>query len=967
MPAADIARIEAALRCIPPDLTREEWARVGMALKAELGEAGAELFRVWSEGGQSFNPRDVRDTWRSVSAEGGIRIGSLFELAKRHGWKPGRRTGPRASPAEREAEHARRAEIEAGTKAEREAKHAAAAKAAAELWGRAKAAPDAHPYLTGHGVKAGRLRAAGADLVVPMCDTRGQVFNVQRIRPDAAKRFLKGGRVSGLFYCAAGRPDAADVALLCEGVATAHAIAAALDGQEGIAVVAGFSAGNLLPAARAIRATWPRLRFVIAADDDASHHTDGRNPGLEAAHRAAAEVGGIVAVPAPLTGTQSDFADLAQNDPAAARAVLLAAVAAATQANTPAPAPKSRAQAVPLAPTAGAVVDDPLAIFTTNSRIEAAGYRLTSEGVFYSRRTARDSVELEWVKLCGPLKIEGQTRGADERGWGYLIVYADRAGRLRRWAMPARLLSGDGAEIRQRLLDDGLWLAPGQGSRQRLMDYLAHPAGEFVRTAERVGWCGASFLLPRETFSPPGAERALFAGELAGPDPFERRGTLAEWQAAIGAPAVGNSRLVLALCLAFAAPCLDLLGLESGGLHIVGDSGSGKTTALQVAGSVYGGEGFVLHWRATGNALENVAASRNDCALLLDEIAMIDAAEAGATVYALMSGQQKARLATSATLRAKLTWKMLLLSTGEVDFSDLMRDARQQTRAGQEVRLVSVRADAGRGLGVFEKIYQCASSREFAERLKEAAGRCYGTAGAAWLRCLVDERTHATRDLGAHVRELCETWASPEDGGQVGRVLRRFALLAAAGELASRWGIVPWPAGEAEAAARRVFEEWIAARGGRANSEARTMFRAAAGALQRGLGNFLYATRSADDHAARPAVLWGLRRLIAPGGEAIETDAQHGTAFGERVSAADAEQTSSDLLVLPNAWRDEICRGHDAKRAARLLFERGHLKAEDPDGKRLTRKERLPGIAADGARVYVIKPSLWADPWLADD
>ena len=52
---------------------------------------------------------------------------------------------------------------------------------------------------------------------------------------------------------------------------------------------------------------------------------------------------------------------------------------------------------------------------------------------------------------------------------------------------------------------------------------------------------------------------------------------------------------------------------------------------------------------------------------------------------------------------------------------------------------------------------------------------------------------------------------------------------------------------------------------------------------------------------------------------------------------------------------------------ARVLFERGHVRPEDAAGKRLDRKERLPGLAGGsggGARVYVILPSLFDDPWL---
>jgi putative DNA primase/helicase len=57
--------------------------------------------------------------------------------------------------------------------------------------------------------------------------------------------------------------------------------------------------------------------------------------------------------------------------------------------------------------------------------------------------------------------------------------------------------------------------------------------------------------------------------------------------------------------------------------------------------------------------------------------------------------------------------------------------------------------------------------------------------------------------------------------GAVGRVAIRFALVAAAGELATLWGILPWREGEAALAARRCFEDWHASRKGTDAAEVR--------------------------------------------------------------------------------------------------------------------------------------------------
>ncbi|MBL8448196.1 MAG: toprim domain-containing protein [Zoogloeaceae bacterium] len=181
---------------------------------------------------------------------------------------------------QRQAMQQARAEDEAKVRAEAAAK-------AARLWERARPATDAHPYLERKQVRAYGLRQLRDMLLIPARDEHGQLHTLQFIGADGAKRFLTGGRIRGC-YCAIGRP--AEVLLICEGYATA----ATLHQATGYATAAAFSAGNLEPVARALRAKFPRLALVLAADND--HATPG-NPGLTAALAAARAVGGRVAVP----------------------------------------------------------------------------------------------------------------------------------------------------------------------------------------------------------------------------------------------------------------------------------------------------------------------------------------------------------------------------------------------------------------------------------------------------------------------------------------------------------------------------------------------------------------------------------------------------------------------------------------------------------------------------------------------
>ena len=89
----DWARIESALAAIP--LTARDdrercWRPVGMALHSESegAEKAFDLWDEWSQAGAKYDAADQRRVWESFGTGGRklLRIGTLFRLAKEHGW-----------------------------------------------------------------------------------------------------------------------------------------------------------------------------------------------------------------------------------------------------------------------------------------------------------------------------------------------------------------------------------------------------------------------------------------------------------------------------------------------------------------------------------------------------------------------------------------------------------------------------------------------------------------------------------------------------------------------------------------------------------------------------------------------------------------------------------------------------------------------------------------------------------------
>ena len=106
----EIERVRDALDSIPPDLPRDEWVKVGMALHAAGGSF--DDFDRWSAGGASYNALGCRADWRSFKSGRGIGAGSLFFIARQYGYGAGARHQP--SPLARPPEAAAKSQMGGG-------------------------------------------------------------------------------------------------------------------------------------------------------------------------------------------------------------------------------------------------------------------------------------------------------------------------------------------------------------------------------------------------------------------------------------------------------------------------------------------------------------------------------------------------------------------------------------------------------------------------------------------------------------------------------------------------------------------------------------------------------------------------------------------------------------------------------------------------------------------------------------
>lgn len=91
-------RLEDALHYLVPDAAYDDWLKVGMGLKAALGEAGFRLWDYWSSTGSKYpGADDLRNKWASFDGSG-VTEGTLFHMAKQGGYAPKGNRKPPAAP-----------------------------------------------------------------------------------------------------------------------------------------------------------------------------------------------------------------------------------------------------------------------------------------------------------------------------------------------------------------------------------------------------------------------------------------------------------------------------------------------------------------------------------------------------------------------------------------------------------------------------------------------------------------------------------------------------------------------------------------------------------------------------------------------------------------------------------------------------------------------------------------------------
>ncbi|MFB6374070.1 MAG: DUF927 domain-containing protein [Bradymonadaceae bacterium] len=399
----------------------------------------------------------------------------------------------------------------------------------------------------------------------------------------------------------------------------------------------------------------------------------------------------------------------------------------------------------------------------------------------------------------------------DDEQWGVRLVWRDGSGDLQASLCPQGAFTSKSEARREaaRLASEGVPIRTGRGAEfvMGLGHWLEQANGiEVAKLTRTPGWhdecqvyCNGEWVWSNdETWYADSMHISIRRRS-------HRAGSAVEWSMMLDK--LGTTPgLRAAVGVSLAGPLVDLIHQSSFLVHLFGPSSTGKSTGLELGGSVWGEPQTIRNsWNNTVNALEGLAVVADGGCLLLDELGQFRGADhqLALAIYNIASQQGRNRATRAGGLQEQRHWALTGLSTGEISMKDRVGSHR---KGGQDVRMLDVPVRMG----------DVTEDADHADAIKaavglDASGGEYGQAGDAWTKWLQSELpvVEASKRRDSRHEALASDLA---DGAEDRRILHHCALIGAALDLASevevgRRSLVPWSQKQRDAAVR-----WLARR-----------------------------------------------------------------------------------------------------------------------------------------------------------
>jgi putative DNA primase/helicase len=293
----------------------------------------------------------------------------------------------------------------------------------------------------------------------------------------------------------------------------------------------------------------------------------------------------------------------------------------------------------------------------------------------------------------------------------------------------------------------------------------------------------------------------------------------------------------------------------------------------------------------------------------------------------LANNEGKKRLRSEIVLRSQHNWRVLILSTGEIDIATKVAEVSKKAFAGMEVRFVSLPANCNTGHGIFEDLHGFKNGDQLSKYLKDACGKYYGIAIQKYLELITNDIEAITAKIKQIQQEFKMKYIPENSSGQVARVASRFGLIAAAGELAIGFGILPLAQGDAVESIAKCFKAWGNERGNTQDLEQKIAIAQVKSFLEKyGDSKFI---NIGETYPTKPVERFGYKQKF---------------------------DGVFHYYIFPEIYKNEVCKGLNYKQVTKYLLERNLLVA-DAQGRSVESKH-LPDIGK--VRVYHITGEILA-------
>lgn len=447
-------------------------------------------------------------------------------------------------------------------------------------------------------------------------------------------------------------------------------------------------------------------------------------------------------------------------------------------------------------------------------------FYLTSSGVYFERGNKKG-------KFCSYLKVEGTCENTTDGTEGRLISFPNCSGKKQRKYVKNSACISKQQHLVSQLVNSGLTLFHFERGFSSMLGRLIYcfpvKKSSHFRFIATCGWFYNYYVTPTVTYSARGVnKKILFSqGDRAAVD-FSCKGSIEEWIDGIASVAVISPLITSCLCYAFSGPLIGRLHPEmaSSGLYLAGSSSIGKSLCGAIAEGVYGDPAKrAKTWDVTNSSILGIAVTRNHNFVLIDETKTSRGSVMDA-IYSLSANQTASRSNQDGTLRPSRKFQITYICTGETSLDNLTKlQSGHLTDAGAHVRCLNIDCDSlsykdkdPRSFGIFSGLSNFVDKGELFSHLYSRIEQYHGTVGREWIIKLakfsIDELSSKVvayeTDFWAQINSIY----GKDLNDQTRRVLMGLRIRAAAGELASEFGLTGWDPGLAIQSCVWLFGEW---------------------------------------------------------------------------------------------------------------------------------------------------------------